>query len=661
MRMELFDNDLALKDWDSFFGGNKTNCRYIRKEILDSWHRSQSYGINPFTYKLQEPEFDKGFDIYNNDWIYGQKLTFRHLEYFYELLRDTDCAIFYISQELIIVSQRGSEELLAQLNSLNIGIGTDLNERYAGTNAAVLAATNHSLAYVAGAEHFVKAFHEFACIVTPYRRISSKYTNYTGYIMFISRIEYFNFYQLPVIKQFGDLLTSSALFRLEQIKSKLLYAYLDKGLRLKDQNGLIFVDHRNIILHHNGYWQKHQLISENVNGCDFTSLFPELSSATDCMRSGKQITLQEVSFNRKSIILTYFMDATPIYENDACIGMVVSLQEKSRVHNTITKLAGYNAHYTKNSIIGNSSLMESAKESITLAAESPSNVLIIGETGTGKELFAHAIHNASNRSLHPFVSINCAAIPHDLIGSELFGYVEGAFTGSRKGGAIGKFELADKGTIFLDEIGDMPLDMQSTLLRVLEEKSFNRIGGNQRIPIDVKIIAATNKDLRLLIEKNEFRMDLYYRLNVIKIDVPPLRIRKEDINDLVRFFIKEYSKLLNKNIIGITQEAMNILINHNWPGNVRELRNTIERAVNHCSSSMLSSSDLSIELQASINNFEKNSTFELPTTISETFNSLERDKILSLMVKYNGNKSQVAKEMGISRSTLYKKLDNLNY
>ncbi|WP_236911100.1 sigma 54-interacting transcriptional regulator [Clostridium sp. Cult1] len=238
------------------------------------------------------------------------------------------------------------------------------------------------------------------------------------------------------------------------------------------------------------------------------------------------------------------------------------------------------AKYNLNHIISNSKSMDELKEFTKKIAQSNSNVLILGESGTGKELFAHSIHNNSRRVNSPFIKVNCGAIPYELLESELFGYEEGSFTGAKKGGRIGKFKAADGGTIFLDEIGDLPMNMQVKLLRVIQDKEIEKIGSSHSESIDVRIIAATNKDLEKMVDEGMFRLDLYYRLNVVNIRIPPLRERKEDINTLSQYLIKKTSRREDIRVDGISDEALEYLKRYHWPGNVRELGNILERAIN---------------------------------------------------------------------------------
>lgn len=299
-------------------------------------------------------------------------------------------------------------------------------------------------------------------------------------------------------------------------------------------------------------------------------------------------------------------------------------------------------------IIGKSPKMQEVFNLITSIADSKSTVLICGETGTGKELVARAIHQSSDRKRHPFIAVACAAIPETLLESELFGYEKGAFTDA-KTAKKGKVELADKGTLFLDEIGDISLKTQVDLLRFLEEKEFRRLGGETTIKVDVRVIAATNKDLRKLITDGKFREDLFYRLNVITINLPPLRERKEDVPLLVRHFLEKYNIENKKVIQDVSEDVLNLLTEYNWPGNVRELENAIARAVVVCKSNLIKIEDLPSYL------YEEKVA---PITKDDiSLEELEKHHIKRLLTKYNWNIQKVAKILEIDRTTLYRKID----
>lgn len=313
---------------------------------------------------------------------------------------------------------------------------------------------------------------------------------------------------------------------------------------------------------------------------------------------------------------------------------------------------------TLDNIISESEIMEHTKQKALIASKSNSTVLITGESGTGKELFARAIHNHSDRVDNTFVTVNCAAIPDNLLESELFGYEEGAFTGAKKGGKLGKFEIAHKGTIFLDEIGDMSLHLQGKLLRVLQERELDKIGGKSNILIDVRVIAATNKNLVELVAKGQFREDLYYRLNVIPITLPALRQRKNDIPLLIDYMIKEYAHKLNKDVIGIEDDAKKTLIDYSWPGNVRELQNVIEYSINMSNSSLLNLDIIPNNIKSKYYDEKSNKCEEIRTL--EDLEKEEISKALNKFKHYKKDKELVAKSLGISRATLYRKLEKYN-
>ncbi len=284
-----------------------------------------------------------------------------------------------------------------------------------------------------------------------------------------------------------------------------------------------------------------------------------------------------------------------------------------------------------------------------------STLLITGESGTGKELFAQAIHNASNREHCPFVRINCAALPESLLESELFGYEEGAFSGAKKGGKPGKFELAKGGTIFLDEIGDMPLNMQTKMLTVLQERVIERVGGTRLIPINVRVIAATNRDLEDLVKQQLFREDLYYRLNVVRLSIPPLRKRMEDIPLLINVLIKRINGTLGSDIKGISDPALDLLKKYSWPGNVRELENLLERAANLACFN--GDEILLAEHFPSLNHINQ-PTKKKPAdyNLNKAIEDLEKDMIIETLLTTNNNKAQAAQLMGLNKSVLYRKL-----
>ena len=350
----------------------------------------------------------------------------------------------------------------------------------------------------------------------------------------------------------------------------------------------------------------------------------------------------------------------PVFPHIADYDKIIVFDEYNDSKNQCPLKVDWKAVRLEN-VIGKSSPMILLKEKIKKISASKSTILITGESGTGKELIARAIHSESNRWNRPFIAINCGAIPDALLESELFGYVRGAFSGADPNGRVGKFELANGGTIFLDEIGDMPLNLQVKLLRVLQERKFARIGSNQLMDIDIKVIAATNKDLKKLIEENKFREDLYYRLNVIPLEVPSLRDRKEDIEEIALSMIEKYNDIFGKTILVIEEECKNILLDYPWPGNVRELENTIEFMINMSEDSFILTEEM---LPNVIKNYEDSK--KTPSDfnyIIKPLKEIEEDyirKALDIYGRDTKGKQMAAKKLGIGIATLYRKLEHIN-
>lgn len=296
------------------------------------------------------------------------------------------------------------------------------------------------------------------------------------------------------------------------------------------------------------------------------------------------------------------------------------------------------------------------KETLVLAARvarTDSTVLIRGESGVGKEVLARAVHNSSRRMDQPLIKVNCAAIPEDLIESELFGYEDGAFTGAKKGGKLGKFELAHSGTIFLDEIGDMSLTMQAKLLRVLQEKEFERVGGTKTIKVDIRVIAATNRDLESMIKNGTFRRDLYYRLNIVPLNLTPLRERKDDILALSKTFLDQFAREVGHEL-SLSTQVVRFFQEYDWPGNIRELQNVLEHASIVCSGTLIELYHLPAQIIPFNNELLK--TKNKPYTVKEIVASVEKELILSALATHKNNRTKAMKALGFSRRVFYDKL-----
>lgn len=437
------------------------------------------------------------------------------------------------------------------------------------------------------------------------------------------------------------------------IGSLLVYRASGKGPVSLDANLLSIMDlcEQPVLLTdaHGVILQYNQLASSLLKSCDFSSaslwqLFPP--SVVNRIMEGNNLYEKSVVINNMSTKIS----TRAIVMDGQLNGFFIRLSDK------LYELSKENSYF--DGIIGSSPAITQIQRLIKRVADSPTPILITGETGTGKELAARAIHEQSSRNKYPFVAINCSSIPENLFESELFGYEEGSFTGAKKGGKIGKIEMAQGGTLFLDEIGEMPLFAQPKLLRILQEYELERVGSNKKIHLDIRIIAATNRDLSDMVKAKKFRGDLFYRINVINLKLPPLRVRKEDILPIAENYLKKLKVKLNTPLKAISEEAARELVEYSWPGNVRELQNVIERAANLCETDTLMPEDLPGFMEPSAAQASSQPAHE-PALTAHT---PEDTALIGLLEKYGytlEGKKQIAAQMGISLRTLYRRINKL--
>lgn len=443
----------------------------------------------------------------------------------------------------------------------------------------------------------------------------------------------------------------------------IVYSQLSSVLEIA-YDAIILVNKKaEITMVNKGFTDLFGLKSKDVLHRRTTDLFPELDIES-VIRSGISI------HNSPQLIEGYqsLISILPIKENGEIISAIckVTFRGLTQLHEALTKVKklekqiSYYQHeihemkgtkYTFFDIAGESGALRKVKHEANLASKSMSTVLIIGESGTGKELFAQGIHAASGQT-GSFVQVNCAAVPPELLESEFFGYGDGAFTGAKKGGMKGKFELAQNGTIFLDEIGDMSLPLQTKILRVLQEKEFQPIGSSKTIHLNTKIIAATNQNIEQLVKDGKFREDLYYRLNIMRLNIPPLRERMEDLPDIIHTIIRR----LNQSgfyIKGVTHSAVTKLMKHSWPGNVRELQNVLERAANLKTGDYIDADEI-----PTFDSFPQEVLVSQPvlSTFKDRMGTTEKDMIISALKEAKGNKTKASEILGISRPWLYAKM-----
>ena len=619
--------------------------------IRDSLLRCRASGVPEFVQAL--PEVSQEAKKICREHVSGHTILIRESspEYFTkltEVLEAHGALLMYVAANLDVYARYGNQELKDELRQINLRFGTNLSEDNVGTNAAALCDAAGCGVWTIGDQNYAEvlrpyAFYSFA--------IHAKYNRMAHVLLAVRR------------ERLSPALVG--LFRLiEATESVFSSGMLTEDVILKDalfqdnyseqqtENLLIIVGSSGKITYANNlFYIVFNTSYKEVINYSLEEVVPELGYALEGLRDSVSLpSPRQVRFSALGTA-DYFVTCTHTNQKIPRNGLAITIQKVMTPMQSNAKAEG-KARYTFDDLIGTSEDFRQLKRFAARIAATNCTVLIRGESGTGKELFAHSIHNASERFDQPFVSINCAAIPRELIGSELFGYVGGAFTGASRTGAKGKFELANGGTLFLDEIAEMPPDMQSVLLRALEEGTITRIGGSKPIPVDVRLIAATNQKLEDYIRSGKFRLDLYYRLNIISLNMIPLREHKDGINVLADYFVTKFSKLHGKPCDGISAEVRNVLRAYNWPGNIRELRNAIEHGIVVLDTRFIELRHLPQEISGA--------AYCHAAAVFRDGNSgaqmadWRRETAARLMQEFAGNKSRVAKQMGIARTTLYR-------
>lgn len=522
----------------------------------------------------------------------------------------------------------------------HIAPGNLAAESASGTNAIGTCLVERMPVETLGAEHYCRSFHNWFCSAAP---IWSERNTLIGVLNITLPSERYHHHTRGMMEAAAYAIAEQLRLRMLLQEQKAILEMLDEGVIVLDGDGTIR--------------------SMNNKACHMFNCDPEASKgniqdivlSSDILRAilseKAPFTDQEALFQFRGGSLNCMLSLTRLESGK---GRVLTLRESNRVKEAAVRVTGAKAVYTFNHIVGAAPATQEVIRMARMAAQSDVTTLILGESGTGKELFAQSIHNAGKRANGPFVVVNCGALPRNLVQSELFGYDEGSFTGASRLGKPGKFELADNGTIFLDEIGEMPLEAQVTLLRLLQDGELTRVGGKHTRHVNVRVLAATNRNLDEAIRQNAFREDLYYRLNVFTLNVPPLRERRSDIRVLIRYFLNNFITSLRGTPLQITERTLETLERYPWPGNIRELENTLERMVHMAQGSS------SIDIDLLPEKCTRNSIPELPQPIKEVNRGLlflqEKETIAGALHAADGNIRATAKALGISRSGLYVKM-----
>lgn len=618
--------------WESFMTNSSNHEQLqsaVRQEILNSWTRCHSLGINP-----EQKQARKALTTLELEKLLADSDLYRAakpiIDNIYSKLFGTGYLITLNDENGKMMYLKGEPDIMRKVEKMNFSLGMDWSEEAAGTNAIGTSIVSKKPIQVFSAEHFCEGFHPMTCSSSP---ITHPYTkNVIGAIDFTGLWPSTQPHTLGLAVSVAQMIEQQLKSMYQTTYQRLEEYYQYCSIKWKGQPVLVF-SHQSVLV--NGdlkLIQALQLKKERtyVNHMKIKKFLQNPNHFTDKIDEFHFTQLQPILFNKEEI------GYVAVFNHKQ--GSTAAIPIDSKDHQ----------------IVGDSAEMKLILQKCRQISSFDTPVLLTGETGTGKELLAKYIHDTSIRKEKPFIAINCGAIQKELIGSELFGYESGTFTGGKKEGKKGKFEEANGGTIFLDEIGEMPIDMQVHLLRVLQEKEITRLGSSKMIKIDVKIIAATHQNLESMIEEGLFRKDLFFRLNVISFTVPSLRERKEDILSISNYYINLFANKYQKPpALRLAEKTKNFFLSYTWPGNVRELRNAIEHAAIFCHGTEIERNHLPDYL-ANIKTKQTVSAKEHPNlSIREI---TEKEQIQNLLFQTGWNISAVAKELKMARSTLYRKL-----
>lgn len=649
--------------WKEAVRGGHIDPQKVRPEILNSWHRCVGK-VDSFQTSnqviLTQKEFEKIWDK-NKELI---EIGSPVMDSLYKFVMGSGFIIAISEANGIILKIIGDHDIIDRVRRINFIPGAKWNESVMGTNAVGTCIIANKPLQVYAYEHWNICVHVGVCSGAPIHDPDSD--KIIGALnMTAAECEKVHPHTLGMVVAAVGSIEGQIAAKRSWMRTQLDDKY--KNLIMESiSDGLLTIDNSGTITHINQKAIDLLALYENPLG---ENLYNVLKKRFGRQENYKDLlSLLNSRDNADGEFVTIFTGAGVIkctvtsrclWEKDFVNGKIIAIQELSRIKKIVNRVAGNRARTFFSDIIGQNKKFLDCIDMALKGAKTSSNILLIGESGTGKDLFAQAIHNSSSRANGPYIAINCAAIPRDLLGSEFFGYDEGAFTGAKRGGNPGKFELADHGTIFLDEIGEMPLDMQTSLLRALEEKAVMRIGGRETIPVDVRIIAASNKDLAKEVNLGYFRPDLYYRLNVIAIELPPLRERKEDILLLVEYISKKIAFAMKKEIKQIDPEFIEVCLSYNWPGNVRELQNMIEKAISLTNEPVLSIRNLPPNNFMNLHKIRGGQPNGGKNLLKEASLQNQTELIMTSLAKNRGNKCSAARELGIARSSLYRKLKEM--
>jgi transcriptional regulator of acetoin/glycerol metabolism len=631
---------------------SKFQSETLKQEIQASHERCRRHGVDPFTtcnirqFHLTPAELAHRREN-NREFL---DIATAHIQEIYRFVAGAGFAVLIVDSEGFILDMIGDEPISNKIAAGNCTPGYRWTEKDVGTSAISLVIERQIPVQINDDDHFCKRGHGHTCSASP---VFDDQSRFIGVIVMSGEVERVHPHTLGMVITAAKAIQNQ--LRIMKTSQELLLrnSYMNAIIESID-SGVMAIDRDGTIAQINNQGRKILKRDKEIVGMPLAQLLESEELYKAIVDSESGFTDREVFIKGPKRILHLMTTAKPILDPVGKIhGTIFLFHEMNRIRQLVNNMAGSQARFTFEDILGVSPAIQEAKKLAMLAAAGKSNVLLLGETGTGKELFAQSIHNQSSRKLWPFVTINCGAIPRELLESELFGYVEGAFTGAKKGGRPGKLELADGGTVFLDEIGDMPADMQVKLLRVLQLGEVYRIGQHKPISVDLRVIAASHSDLKDEVSRGNFREDLFYRLNVLPIRIPPLRERMADVPLLAKHILMRCRDAMNKHAVRFSADAEKVLLRHNWPGNIRELENHIERAVNLVDGTVIEPHHF-----GALSSVTRRMPLVAPKT--SRLQDIERQAIVDAIKGKGFNMVHAAKSLGICRATLYKKINKYN-
>ncbi|MED2873838.1 sigma-54-dependent Fis family transcriptional regulator [Bacillus thuringiensis] len=604
-----------LHTWKKFINEGVLDSNRINERISESWHRCKQANVNP--------HMNKGQKILSSNFFQDQKkkseifldIAIPQIQNMRKTIDELQMMALLIDPDGYVLSLSGNKQTLKRAKHINFIEGVKWTEAAVGTNAIGTALEIEEAIMISGTEHYSVVSHSWSCAAAPIHNDDGKLI---GVLDFSCPIEFSHPYMLGMVTSIAHAIERECSIRVHQNELHLIHRFLDV---IDSDEQVVICNHRDVIV------SASKSVRERINNWSRMKL-------EELMHHGLETKLE-----------------IPAYSNERMIGKCMYLKENEQMntYSALTFIKGI----TFPGVTGTSRAFQHTLEEIKLVSPTDASVYVCGETGVGKEYVARAIHENSPRKDGPFIAVNCGSLPKELIESELFGYAEGAFTGARRQGYKGKFEQANGGTLFLDEIGEVPPEMQVALLRVLQERTITPIGSSKEVPVNIRIITATHKDLLRLVEEGKFRQDLYYRLHVYPLYVPSLIERKEDIP----YFIQHFCEQKNWNVV-FPKSICNQFLQHTWPGNIRELVNALERIYILSQGREICEKQVALLIQTMMGN-QQQLELQVENKTEHTLNfreKIQRDSMIEALQKTNGNVSLAAKLLDVPRSTFYKRM-----